>query len=311
MVKIDRYHPEDKEEWDHFISRSRNATFLFFRNYMDYHEARFEDHSLMFYEGKDLIGVLPGTIENENYISHGGLTYGGVLVDSKMTTIRMLKVFDVLLPYLKGNGAKRLIYKAIPHIYHQVPTEEDLYVLFIKKARLVKREVSSTIFIQNASFPSHRRRGALKASKEGVFIQESNEFKPFIDIVNHRLREKYSLNAVHTFEEIGLLASRFPEQIRFFGAYNRNDLLAGTIVYINRNTVHLQYLSATERGRKLRALDLVIQNLLFETFNKMTWFDFGISTENGGLMLNEGLISQKEEYGASALNYDTYLLDLV
>ncbi|EIA46149.1 hypothetical protein cco111_09042, partial [Campylobacter coli 2680] len=38
------------------------------------------------------------------------------------------------------------------------------------------------------------------------------------------------------------------------------------------------------------------------------YFDFGISTENGGQFLNHGLISQKEEFGGRGVIYDFYEL---
>jgi len=40
------------------------------------------------------------------------------------------------------------------------------------------------------------------------------------------------------------------------------------------------------------------------------WFDFGTSTEKNGSYLNTGLIKSKEEFGLSAICYDTYKLVL-
>ena len=40
------------------------------------------------------------------------------------------------------------------------------------------------------------------------------------------------------------------------------------------------------------------------------WFDFGTSTEQNGIYLNTGLIKSKEEFGLSAICYDTYKLVL-
>ena len=39
-------------------------------------------------------------------------------------------------------------------------------------------------------------------------------------------------------------------------------------------------------------------------------FDFGVSTEQRGSYLNEGLIFQKEGFGGRAICYDTYAIDL-
>jgi DNA-binding response OmpR family regulator len=47
-LSVERYTASRKREWDTFVSTAKNATFLFFRDYMDYHRDRFTDHSLMF-----------------------------------------------------------------------------------------------------------------------------------------------------------------------------------------------------------------------------------------------------------------------
>lgn len=48
MFEVKRYTPEDKSIWDKYVDKARNATFLFHRDYMDYHADRFRDHSLLF-----------------------------------------------------------------------------------------------------------------------------------------------------------------------------------------------------------------------------------------------------------------------
>ena len=85
QLNIVRYTAEQKTVWDSFVATSKNGTFLFMRDYMDYHADRFADHSLMFYKGGRLIALLPGNESDDTYYSHGGLTchcngsVGGVL----------------------------------------------------------------------------------------------------------------------------------------------------------------------------------------------------------------------------------------
>ena len=50
MTNIRRYTVEDKPLWDAFVAKSRNSTFLFLRNYMEYHRQRFTDHSLLCFD---------------------------------------------------------------------------------------------------------------------------------------------------------------------------------------------------------------------------------------------------------------------
>ena len=47
MLKVRRYNTADATEWDEFVGKAKNATFLLKRGYMDYHSDRFTDCSLM------------------------------------------------------------------------------------------------------------------------------------------------------------------------------------------------------------------------------------------------------------------------
>ena len=78
------------------------------------------------------------------------------------------------------------------------------------------------------------------------------------------------------------------------------------MVYDMGHVVHAQYIASSEIGKKTGALDLLIHHLITEVYADRTYFDFGVSTENGGSYLNEGLIFQKEGFGARSVVYDTY-----
>ena len=45
MISFQRYAAAQRELWDQFIRESKNGTFLFMRDYMDYHQDRFVDFS--------------------------------------------------------------------------------------------------------------------------------------------------------------------------------------------------------------------------------------------------------------------------
>lgn len=306
MVTIRAYQPSDQKVWDGWIASSRNHCLLFNRGYMDYHSDRFNDRSLMFFEDGRLVAVLPANSEADTFTSHGGLTYGGFVCDRRMTAARMLTVFEALAAWLREASVKTFVYKCLPHIYHEMPCEEDLYALFVHGAELFKRDVSSALFVPHAQMAAHRLRGAKKSASLGVEIKPFDGYEEFMRMVSQRLEEKYALKVVHTAEEVRLLAGRFPDAIRLFGAFLAGKLVAGVLVYESRMVAHIQYLSSNEEGRRLRAQDLLITHLLTGPYQKTWWFDFGISTEDGGAVFNENLFKQKEEYGAYALCYDTY-----
>src|SRR5262249_47787360 len=141
--RLVRYSPDRKAAWDEFVARSKNGTFLFRRDYMDYHADRFHDSSLMAFQRNHLIAVLPANREGDALVSHGGLTYGGFVAGDRLRTAHVLDLFAALLDHAREAGVRTVTYKPVPHIYHRVPAEEDLYALFRQRARLVRRDVSS------------------------------------------------------------------------------------------------------------------------------------------------------------------------
>lgn len=118
MIKTAKYYPLQKPIWDEFIENSKNGTFMLKRDYMDYHADRFKDFSLMFYEDDKLIAVMPASVHGDEIRSHGGLTYGGIVSNKKMTAQKMLDVLDSLTAFLKEQKIKHLLYKRIPSVYH-------------------------------------------------------------------------------------------------------------------------------------------------------------------------------------------------
>ena len=309
MYEIVRYTPELKDQWDSFVRKSRNGTFLFMRDYMDYHRQRFTDFSLLIFHKQSLVALLPLNKEADGSVaSHSGLTYGGLITDKKGRAEKVMKLFESLNTWLRDAGIRRVVYRPVPWIYHEMPAEEDLYALFnVCNARLTAREISSTIAQENKLAFSQSRKDCLrKADKAGVKVTATNDFAAFWDILSSNLQQRYAVTPVHSLAEIMALASLFPHEIRLYAAYLDNEMVAGTVVYVMPRVVHVQYISASAKGKAVGALDLLFRYLIDEVFIDKPFFDFGKSTEDRGRRLNEPLIFQKEGFGGRGVCYDTY-----
>lgn len=309
MYEIVRYTPELKAQWDSFVRKSRNGTFLFLRDYMDYHRQRFTDFSLLIFHKQSLVALLPLNKESDGSVaSHSGLTYGGLITDKKGRAEKVMKLFECLNTWLRDAGITRVVYRPVPWIYHEMPAEEDLYALFnVCNARLTAREISSTIAQENKLAFSQSRKDCLrKADKAGVKVTATNDFAAFWDILSSNLQQRYAVNPVHSLVEITALVSLFPSNIRLYAAYLDNEMVAGTVVYVMPRVVHVQYISASAKGKAVGALDLLFRYLIDEVFVDKPYFDFGKSTEDCGRRLNEPLIFQKEGFGGRGVCYDTY-----
>lgn len=311
-MEIRRYRREDKELWNSFVSKARNATFLFDRNYMDYHADRFDDNSFMFYHKGKLKAVLPANVAGDTLYSHQGLTYGGLLLDKKATVEDVLECFDSLNSWLRENGISKVVYKALPWIYQQYPSQEDLYALTWKcKAQLISRDIASTIVIDNKlKFAESRKSGIRKALSLNIEVGESNDVDVFWHVLEDNLGNRYNAKPVHTASEMKLLMSRFPNSIKLYVAKMNGEIVGGTLIYVTPQVVHTQYISASVEGKKHGALDLLFDYIINKVYANCRYFDFGKSTEQGGAYLNEPLIFQKEGFGGRGVCYDWYQWEL-
>ena len=310
-LRMVRYTSERAPEWDEFVDRSKNGTFLFQRRYMEYHSDQYPDHSYMVYDGKRVVALFAATPNGDRLVSHAGLTYGGLVTDERMTVALMKDVFDLALPQFREDGFKRLDYKTVPHIYHRLPSDEDLYCLFLYGARLERRDVLTVLDYSESVRPQGRReRGLRRAVRLGLEVRESDRYRDFWEILSASLRERHATRPVHSLEQIELLASRFPQNIELHACFARGEMLAGAVLYLSSRVCHVQYNATSDEGRLSGALDRLFQDLIEAQRGRVRFFDFGVSTESAGRRLNEGLVSFKEGFGGRTAVHDFYALDL-
>ena len=108
------YTDEKKAAWDTFCIQAKNATFLFRRDFMEYHKERFEDGSVLIYKSDKLVAILPANQSGDTIYSHQGLTYGGLVLAPKAKLVDVIEIFKALLQYLEAKGCKKLIVKISP-----------------------------------------------------------------------------------------------------------------------------------------------------------------------------------------------------
>lgn len=307
MIAIKKYESFHQEEWDTFISGSRIDSFIFYRNFMDYHSHRFIDCSLMIYRKGKLDAVLPGNIDQDIFYSHQGLTYGGLLTSTKTKAIDVIDYFNSINVFLKENGVNQVVYKSIPYIYHKFPSQEDIYALFKLKAAKIGCHISSTLYLNNKlPFVESRKTGLRKAKSSQLEIVQSPVFDDFWVILKDNLRNTHGAQPVHSIGEITLLHHQFPDAIVCYTCLLHSKVIAGCVLFVMQNVVHVQYISANDEGKRLGALDLLFENLINEKYQDKSYFDFGHSTEKMGDVLNENLIFQKEGFGGRGVCYDSY-----
>lgn len=310
-IEIIKYSSEKKQAWNNFVLSAKNSTFLFIRDFMEYHADRFIDHSLMVSHNNKLVAIFPANERGTTIQSHGGLTYGGLVFNLLATSKLVVDIWDNICNYFQEAGFEEIYYKAIPKIYHSYPSDEDLYALFRTGAELVRRDISYTIENNNRPKLSKGRKWLLaRAKKLQLIIREQNDFLAFMELETENLERKYNTKPIHSGHEMNLLNSRFPDQVKLFEAVDASgELLAGLVLFITDTVAHAQYIASSDKGKEIGAFDLIIE-YVWQRYQHLKYFDFGISTEENGRLLNEGLAAYKESYGARGTACDFYLQKL-
>lgn len=312
MIEIKRYTPTHKNEWNTLIKESKNGLFFFLRDFMDYHADRFTDHSLLIYNKSSLIAVLPANEKENTIFSHQGLTFGSLILTKKIKTIEVLEVFNKIIEYYKELKFSKIIYKTIPYIFHSYPSQEDIYALYRYNAKLIKRELSTVIDIQKnkIEYSSSIKNLVNKLTKNGFEITEEKNAANFWELTSFILNRQHGVAPVHSLQEIQLLMDKLPENIRLFTLYENEKILAGVLIFAFGDVIHTQYMSNSDEGRKKGALAFVNYYLINNIFKDKKYYSFGISTEQNGYYLNEGLVHQKEQMGGRGIVLDTYEITL-
>ena len=311
---VKQYQKSDYANWNAFIGQAKNATFLFHRDFMEYHKDRFEDFSLMFFNNKKLVAVLPANKVETTVYSHQGLTYGGLVYSSKLNGGKLADIVDSLLSFFKENGIQSFYFKPIPLFYTSKGNAEMEFFIIKKGAFLDKKEMNLAI---NLKEPLTISKSKLKHFRkvQGLDLElvEEQQFESFWELVlEPRLSEKYDAKPVHTLQEITVLKENFPNNIKQFSVYHGNSIIAGVTLFVTETVVKSQYGATTKKGEELRALDFLFINLIqkYKSEGKF-FFDMGIVNDDNEKGYHAGLLKQKEELGCSAYSQDFYKMNLI
>jgi hypothetical protein len=303
--------PKAKAQWDAFVDTSRNGTFLHRREFMEYHADRFVDASLLVIDDSGhCVAIMPANRLQDKVVSHGGLTYGGLIYSSRLKQTACLEVLENIVQHYRQQGVAHLTYKSIPTIFHRSAGQEDLYAIWRLGGQLTRRDVSTVVDLGSTyRFSKGRTWTVNKAMKAGIHVRRQTDPWSFHALLRCVLSQ-HGASPVHSVAELALLMGRFPQQIQLYEAMLNDQLMAGALVFDVGSTVHTQYMANSDIGRDLGALDLLVAELMKKQFADKRFFSFGISSAANGTVLNEGLIAQKEGFGGFSVCHDFYELTI-
>lgn len=307
-ISVERYHENLASDWANVLSASKNDLFLFDRGFIEYHGDRFTDLSVIAYADGKPVAFLPAAIDTKSgeAVSHPGLTFGGVVLRRELRGDSSIALINSMLDGLRNLGATSLTIKLVPQVFANYPAAELDYVLWRRGFKLIRRDLSSVLPLSSNSLPFNTsKKQSIKKARAALLSVESSSTQAFFCLLEDVLRLQHNVSPVHTQAELELLISRFPNNIFIRAAHREGEIVAGTMIFRYGHIWHTQYLACSTLGRELGALDLVISTVKDEaTAANARYLSFGTSTEAGGTVLNEGLLWQKESYGARAITHD-------
>ena len=195
------------------------------------------------------------------------------------------------------------------------------YLLYYKKYQQYS-ELNTYIDLEKydedilSNFNQAKRRNINNCIKENLKckkIYSDNEIIIMHTIIKDNLK-KYSVKPVHTAEELIKLKNIYiPNNIDFFVSHIEDNFNAAIVVFYfpKTKTIHTQYLCSKEEFAKLSPMSFMYYSMILEAkkmnYKKVSW---GVSTENFGHVLNQGLLKNKESYGSTYSVNKTFYKEL-
>jgi hypothetical protein len=316
-----KFDKSNNQQWDEFVNASVNGTMFHTRKFLSYHpDDRFVDVSIEFYKNNRRFAVFPAVDFNYNgkrtLLSHRGASYGGFVYEEGISIRQSFGLVDNLIKFAREEKFEQIMMTLPPIIYERRLSNYIDFALLKHGFHYLKREVSSIVRLENtiqenvAKFKQTNRTAFRKAQKLGVDIRQSEDYEEFYSILKKNLKIRHNVQPTHTLDELIKLKNMYPEKIRLFGAYVKDEMVAGVVMFdCNAEVTLAFYISHKESMQEFRGVNLLFYHIIKDSIEKgFQYLDFGIFTVD--MEPNFGLGRFKEGFGSSGVLRDTFVLEL-
>ena len=306
-MKIVKYkNNEHQDVWDKYIQKSNNGTIFHLRKFLSYHQERnFNDCSLIFYEKENIKALFSGAVINNCLYSHPGASFGG-FVYNDISFQSSKEMLDLLIEYANHKKLTEIIIIPPPFIYYKLYNEAMEYCLYYKGFNIEEYYISSFVDLRNniTNQIHNRKKRYIKKIENKIVVKESNDLNVFYPILLDN-KSRHKTKPTHTLEELKILMSNFPNDIKLLLSYYDNKVIGGALNFItNNNTCILFYNMIDYEYKDLQTASLQIYESLKWAKNLgLNYLDIGVSQlyESDKIIPHESLINFKEQFGAKAM----------
>lgn len=327
-----KYLKENLNQWDDFVESSINGTLFHQQKFISYHpEERFTDCSVVIEKDGRIFAVFPAAkIVKDNIIllkSHPGTSYGGLVFKEVPKLKEVFEVIKCLENFAIQNDCNRIEFRHSPKIFRKQPLDQIDFALihndYIRKEQELSTcfelpiykalSIEEMLLLFNKNGRTKVVKNVKKAIRNGLYFEEffQNDIPQYHSILSSNLK-KHNASPVHSIDELIKLKNLYPTKVRFFGVFYKKQLIAGYLIFkINSQGYHIFYGSIDYEFQDLRASSFGLFMLLRQCANEhCQYLNMGISTENGGKIINWSLYDFKESFNGTGILRNYWMKDL-
>jgi len=311
IFEIIKYSKEYLDIWDNFVNNELFGTIYHTRQFINYHpENRFVDESILVYnENKELVTVLPCCKKENKYFSYSGATYGGPVISKKYYKFKHLKIIiNSIFEYYDN----KIEFRVANDIYFK----ESCYILYflLSQKTVIYPELSWYIntndnFMDNILNKRNKTILNKQLKDKSIICYHSNEINDYItfhSILTKNLNTNHNTNPTHSLDEFLKVKEILNDKQRLYLIRDKENILGG--VYIIKVTSQCWYSFYISRNIEVHNSSISIMYLMYKIScdakkENVKYVDYGISTEECGKIINEGLTEYKENSLGGTSNY--------
>ncbi len=324
-LMIEQFSGKRETQWDAFIASSRNGTLFHTRKFLSYHPAdRFTDASLLFLDGEKVVGLLPAARktdgQEEALVSHPGASYGGLVLPLGAPMGLTGEMLTVLTEHARSEGYNKISFLRLPPTSLQREWSEDqLYWTFQQGWSMTRCEMDGAVNLVGIdkesvlqSLTGKCRNMVRQAERAKITVTLSDDFATYWSLLENVLKARHAAHPTHSLPEILKLRTLFPDGVRLLAAFMGGKMVGGTVlITINDRALYTLYMAQDYGAQQHHPMHAVlVEAMQLSIREKRTALHLGVSTEDGGKKVNEGLFFFKESFGCRPVRRESWELKL-
>ena len=318
-MELKEYSDNQNDFYD-FIINSNNGTLMSSKKFLNYHKNKFRNHFICFEKNKKIKALIVGSSqvdkEEKIFYSHPGASFGG-LITNELSHNDSVDVFRLFTDWLKNKNFDAFIFKELPSDNLTRYNQSLLYLFYQNNLKLIKSEISTYTDLNSSieeiylNFNKLTKRSLNKSSKAFYTKQSKNkkDIQSFYSILKNNLNNKHNAEPTHKLNDLIYLIENFDEFKLFLTYENDTNTLASGVltVELNRFIVLAFYIATNDLFiNESPVRQTIHESIKYSKNNGFKSFNFGISTENSGKVVNSGLLKFKESFGGINSLRNTY-----